>query len=246
MSYVYPMNKYTVKLLKRELVAENTVAFYFEKPNNFTYIAGQYVDLAVIDPPETDTEGNTRSFSLASAPSESDLMIATRMRDTAMKRYLRTMPLGTEVEITDAMGSFTLHHDTTKPTVFLMGGIGITPARSMVIQAAYEKKPHHLFLFYSNRRPEDAAFLPELMVLERQNPNYRCIPTMTDMEKSKRAWDGGTGFIDVPLLKTHLSDLNAPIYYISGPPTMVAAMRNILDGANTNPDNIKTEEFSGY
>jgi ferredoxin-NADP reductase len=70
----------------------------------------------------------------------------------------------------------------------LAGGIGITPFRSILLHAAKEKLPHRIFLFYSNRRPEDAPFLEELQILQQQNANYRLVATMTEMKKSNRAW----------------------------------------------------------
>ena len=87
------------KLKDRKEVAEGTLAFWFEKPLGWTFKAGQYLDMTLLDPTETDSEGNVRSFSIASAPYEETLMVATRMRDTAFKRVLRTMPLGTAVKI---------------------------------------------------------------------------------------------------------------------------------------------------
>ena len=75
------------------------MAFRFDKPPGWSFVAGQYLDLTLIDPPETDDEGNTRSFTIASAPSEDTLMIATRMRDTAFKRVLKTMSIGGSVTI---------------------------------------------------------------------------------------------------------------------------------------------------
>ena len=83
-----------VPMTKREEIAEGTMAFHFAKPENFQFRAGQSIDVTLVDPTETDAEGNTRTFSLASAPFESDLMIATRMRDTAFKRVLHNGPLG--------------------------------------------------------------------------------------------------------------------------------------------------------
>ena len=82
-------------LVGRELVAERTMSFRFTKPADWTYRAGQFVDITLLDPPETDAEGNTRGFSISSAPSEDVITITTRLRDTAFKRVLRTMPLGT-------------------------------------------------------------------------------------------------------------------------------------------------------
>src|SRR5690348_3055742 len=94
-----PMPKNLVKLKKREAVANGTMAFHFDKPAGFEFKAGQFLELALLNPPETDAEGNARAFSIASAPSEPDLFVATRMRDTAFQRVLKTMPLGTEIEI---------------------------------------------------------------------------------------------------------------------------------------------------
>jgi ferredoxin-NADP reductase len=146
-------------LLDKEEIADGTMAFHFEKPGGFVFKAGQFGDFALIDPVETDVKGNIRGFSLASAPFEADLMFATRMRDSAFKRVLRTMEIGKEVSMDAPYGSFTLHNNPRIPAVFLTGGIGVTPVRSIVLQAAHDNFPHKIFLFYSNRRPEDAAFL---------------------------------------------------------------------------------------
>ena len=120
------------KLRDREEVAEGTMAFRFEKPSGWTFKAGQYLDMTLLDPSETDSEGNVRSFSIASAPHEDTLMVATRMRDTAFKRVLRTMPIGTAVKIEGPSGDLTLQNNFTRAAVFLAGGIGITPFRSIV------------------------------------------------------------------------------------------------------------------
>src|SRR5215471_15822761 len=129
------MAKYITKLNERRNVAVGTTAFNLEKPPGFRFKAGQYMNLTLIDPPETDAEGNTRSFSIASAPFEEDLVVTTRMRDTAFKRVFRTLSFKNELRISGPFGSFTLHADASRPAVFLVGGIGITPFRSMILQA---------------------------------------------------------------------------------------------------------------
>jgi len=103
--------KYRSMLKKREEVAEGTMAFYFEKSEGFEFVAGQHIVMTHINPPETDAEGDRRVFCMASAPHEADLIFAMRMRDTAFKRVLATMPIGTEVEIDGPYGSFVLHDD---------------------------------------------------------------------------------------------------------------------------------------
>ena len=236
----------TSKLIGREEVAEGTMAFHFEKPSGFSFKPGQFADVTLTDPPETDAEGNTRSFSIASPPFENELVFTTRMRDTAFKRSLKTVPLATEVQIGAAAGSFTLHKNQAKPAVFLAGGIGITPFLSIVRQADRDRLPHKLHLFYSNRRPEDAAFLDTLQALETTNPNFHLICTMTEMSKSKKEWKGETALIEKEMLSRHLATLQGPIYYIAGPPAMVAAMRQTLVSAGVEEDDIRAEEFAGY
>jgi ferredoxin-NADP reductase len=237
---------YKTRLQKKEEIADGTMAFHFEKPEGFAFKAGQFADFTLVHPAETDAEGNIRGFSLASAPYEGDLMFATRMRDTAFKRVLKTMETGTEVSMDAPYGSFTLHNNSSIPAVFLTGGIGVTPVRSIVLQAAHDNLPHKIFLFYSNRKPEDSAFLNELMEAQQINLNYIFIGTMTEMEKSDRKWDGETGYINKAMLEKHVGDLKLPIYYVAGPASMVTAMRKTLNEAGVDDDNIRTEEFSGY
>ena len=234
------------KLKDRKEVADGTMAFRFEKPSGWTFKAGQYLDMTLLDPSETDAEGNVRSFSIASAPHEETLMVATRMRDTAFKRVLKTMPLGTGVKIEGPSGDLILQDDVTRAAVFLAGGIGITPFRSIVHWAAKEKLPNRIVLFYSNRRPEDAPFIAELQALERDNPKYKLIASMTEMEKSTQPWIGETGLIDQGMLGRHLKGASSPIYYIAGPPAMVKGLHEMLSKTGINDDDIRAEEFGGY
>ena len=241
-----PTSGQTAPLTKREEIAEGTMAFHFAKPADFQFRAGQSMDLTLLNPPETDAEGNLRAFSIASAPFDNDLMIATRMRDTAFKRVLRNASPGLQVKIDGPSGSFVLHGKSEKPAVFLAGGIGITPFLSIIRQAGHDQSPHHMYLFYSNRRPEDAAFVDLLSEATKRNPNLRLIATMTEMDKSHREWKGETGLINKDMLTKHLPSLQGPNYYLAGPPAMVAAMRRMLIEAGVDKDDIRTEKFSGY
>ncbi len=108
-----------------------------------------------------------------------------------------------------------------------------------------------LVLLYSNRRPEDAAFLAELQALEGRNKNFRLLATMTEPGKSARPWTGATGRIDDALLKRIGGELATPIYYLAGPPALVEAMRcdamrKNLNLAGVDDDDIRSEEFYGY
>lgn len=244
---------YSLPLKARAEVAERTLEFRFDKPEGMTFKAGQFMDFTLIAPPETDPEGPTRGFSINSAPDDPDLMFTTRLRDTAFKRVLATMPLGTAIKTEGPFGNLTLHNNVRRPAILLAGGIGITPFRSMVRWAAHQKLPHRILLFYSNRRPEDAPFLGEFTELMHVNPNFTFVPTMDQMSASRREWKGETGRINRELIAKYLKptassreNLSTPIYYIAGPPAMVAGLRAVLNQAGVDDDDIRTEEFTGY
>lgn len=240
------MPVFNTKLIKKEEIAESTMAFHFAKPEGFTFTAGQFADYTLLNPPRTDQEGNTRGFSLVYAPSEPDIVATTRLRDTAFKQVLKDLPIGTEVKFDGPYGDFILQKNTQKPAVFLIGGIGITPVRSIIKQSTNDQSGHKIYLFYSNRRPEDTAFLSDLSDMARQNSNFTFVPTMTDMDKSSQPWDGETGYINADMIRKYLKEITTPRYYLAGPAAMVKAMRELLVGMNVDEDDIKTEEFSGY
>ncbi len=242
--------EFEVALKGKKQIAAGTMAFVFEKPNGFQFRAGQHIRMTLIDPSETDNEDNSRFLSLASTPQDADLVIAMRMRDTAFKRVLGRMQIGETALIQILLdvpdGAFALHEDASKPAVMLAGGIGVVPAYSMIKDATERKLPHKIFLFYSNRRPEDAPYLDELQQLEKQNPSFKLIATMTEPEKSAQSWQGETGFINHSMLRRYVDDPQASIYYIAGLPEMVSAMKRLLTDLGINEGYIQAEEFSGF
>ncbi|HET8942884.1 MAG TPA: FAD-dependent oxidoreductase [Rudaea sp.] len=232
-----------VKLIRKETVANGTMAFHFSKPDGFEFRAGQFADYTLIDPPETDAEGNTRGFSFVHAPFEPDLVAATRMRDTAFKRVLQDLPIGTEVKLDGPYGDFTLHKTQVTPAVFIIGGIGVTPVRSMVAQATHDKTAHQLTLLHASHTSSDLPLKSDFEQLARDNPNFTYVMAV---ESSPDGWQGERGRIDAAMIKKYVADLHKPIYYLSGPEGMVKAMRSLLIALEVNEDNIRTEEFTGY
>ena len=203
--------------------------------------------MTLLDPAETDSEGNVRSFSIASAPHEETLMVATRMRDTAFKRVLRTMPLGTAVKIEGPSGDLILQNECCANGRIPRGRYWHhTVSKHGVPWAAKETATASHFSFLFKRRPEDAPFLAELQSLERNNPKYKLIASMTEMEKSHQPWNGETGLIDQGMLGRHLKGAASPIYYIAGPPAMVKGLHVMLSKTGINDDDIRAEEFAGY
>ncbi|MBS0653021.1 MAG: FAD-dependent oxidoreductase [Verrucomicrobia bacterium] len=237
---------YKIKLLDRKMVAKDTMLFTFEKPAGFTFKAGQWGDFTLTNPSETDDEGNVRGFSIASPPSSDKIMITTRLRSTAFKRVIQKTPIGTEITLDAPHGSFTLHHNQAIPAVFIAGGIGITPVRSILLQAIADKLSHKIYLFYFDHNSKTMAFLEELQILEKQSSNFKFIPITTSLEGPNTTWSGETGHINCKILSKYIVDLAAPIYYVSGPAAMVTAAHKELNECGIDDDLIRTEEFSGY
>ena len=241
------MPRFASALTDRLEVAEGTMAFVFDRPNGFDFTAGQYVNLILPNPPHTDAGGNRRTFSIASPPHETaGLRVATRMTGSAMKRSLAEVSLGTPVEILGPAGSFTLHPDGSVPAVFIAGGIGITPFRSMLHDAVRRRLPHRITLIYSNRTPEGAAFHEEFVQLAETCPSLMYVPTMTQADKSRQAWSGERRYVNADFLRDHIGNLSAPIFYLAGPPGLVAGLSKVVIEAGADASRVRSEEFAGY
>ena len=236
-------NKYRIQLQKKQEEAENTMSFYFSKPEGFVYEAGQTIDLTIPEMPGS----NTRTFSLITEPQEDCLAIATRMTNSEYKLALKKLEIGDEVEIEGPYGSFRLHQNEQRSAVFLVGGIGITPFMGMIKDALKNKKSHKMYLFYSNRRPEDAAFIYELITISKaKEVHLTLVPTMTDMQNSSKTWAGENTYVNWEMIRKYVPESEDPIYYIAGAQGMVQAVRTMFDDHNVSLDDIRFEEFSGY
>ena len=240
------MAEYEMTLVDRQRVARNTMAFWFDTNGaQYEFRAGQHADFT-FGQPFVNCEGdNSRTFSLANSPHDRRLaMIALRMRETPFKMSLKVAALGTKFKVSRPRGSFTLHRDGNRPAVFLAGGIGITPIRSILHWATQDHLPHKLYLFYSNRGSEDAAFLEELEGLATRNRSFTLIPTVT--RGKSPTWPYENGPIDCNLLRRYVRELVGPVYYVAGPSGMVTGMTALLRSSGVSDDDVKTEEFGDY
>jgi ferredoxin-NADP reductase len=234
------------RLITTARIATDTAAFTYELPEPFAFEAGQTVDITIPSPKYQDDLGASRTFSIASSPADLPRFTnATRLTGSAFKRTLLDAAPGLEVDLDGPFGSFVLHKNAAKPAVFLAGGIGITPFRSMIKDATERGLPHRLTLFYSNRTAASTAFLADLESWQRRNPNFRLVATITEPAPDE-TWAHDTGLMNAAFLKPHLTDSATAIFYLAGPPAFVKGMRAALDELGTDPDNIRTEEFSGY
>ncbi|MCW7540462.1 FAD-dependent oxidoreductase [Aquabacterium sp. A7-Y] len=235
-----------VRLLRKEAVARDTLAFHFERPHEFHFVAGQAINL-VLPPASGDGQAAMRhAFSLVSAPHESELVIATRMRETPFKRALAALPVGRSVSLEGPFGGLTLRDPEARQTVFIAGGIGIAPFVSMLRQAQLERPASPVTLIYASRRPEDAAFLDELQALQARCPDFRLFATMSDPSALQDGWQGLSGRVDERLLERLCGPLSSPVFYIVGSPAMVADVQNALGRIGIASADIHTEGFHGY
>src|SRR5215218_5286803 len=203
---------------KRE-VAKGTLLVVFDLlGQEVDFLPGQYFWVTLLDPPYDDEKGPRRHITAVTSPNEKGVLgLATRLRDSAFKRSLAELPLGAEVEVEPPKGSFALPDDTSRPFVFVAGGIGITVFRSMLRYIREQGLPYRVTLIYSNRDRASTAFLDELRELERALPAFRLILTMTQ----DPGWDGEGRKVDANLVKEYLGDdLSEYTFMVAGPPGM--------------------------
>lgn len=213
-----------IKLLEKKVVAQDTMSFTFEKPAGYTFKPGQHTFWTL-------PEGGSRKLSFASQPKERHLTVASRMFATPFKQALHDLNPGDVIKISKPLGDFVLNQKNHSPAVFLVGGIGITPFRSIINHELENGLTRKIYLFYSNHTSEHAAFLKELKDIK--NPNFKLITIMTEIEKI---------YITHDLIVKHVSNLDDNLFYLAGPPPMVAALYKMLTDHKVSPKNIKYEQ----
>lgn len=235
-----------IKLRGKREVAENTFLYTFDRPDNFVFLAGQYVSMKIIKKSFQDDRGDFRSFSIASAPYQEDILeFAMRRSESAFKKNLENLEIGEYVEITQAVGKCVFgEFDSKRGIVFLVGGVGVTPARSMLLQAEYEKRPEKFFLFNSNRYPEAAPFLEEFDQLN--DIDIVRVYTMTDMNLPGKPWSGERTRIDREMIKKYVSmDWGKCSFFIVGIGMFVQAVRDTLVKEGVSLSQIFSDDFGG-
>jgi ferredoxin-NADP reductase len=233
-------------LIKEKVeVARDTLLVVFDlQGQDVDYKPGQYFWVELLNPPYNDDKGARRHITCVMSPTERGVLgLATRIRDTAFKKSLVELPVGTEVEVEPPKGDFQLPEETDREYVFVAGGIGITVFRTMLRYIADKQLPYRVTLLYSNRDRESTAFLEELEGFEQQVPGFKLVATMT----GDQSWQGETRRIDEEFLRDHLDgDLGRYTYLVAGPPPMVEGLVEVLKSTGVPEEQIKPDRFSGY
>jgi ferredoxin-NADP reductase/nitrite reductase/ring-hydroxylating ferredoxin subunit len=253
---------------KDKIEGTDVTSFKFSKQNDRVGLNGDIIQLnhtagqfaffdigGVYD----DPKGPIRHFTISSSPTEDFIMFSTRIRDSPYKKRLSTLEEGSRVKIRGPEGQFVLHEDYSKPAIFLSGGIGVTPFRSMIKYATDKQLPLNITMFDSNRNRENIVFKEEFDNWATANKNLKVIYTISDdrgqNEKQQSTssttndWKGEYGRIDKAMILKHvdINTLNNSIFYICGPPSMLKAMQSLLqDNLEIPKERIKVEEFTGY
>jgi ferredoxin-NADP reductase/nitrite reductase/ring-hydroxylating ferredoxin subunit len=254
-------------LEKDKIEGTDVTSFKFSKQNDqvgeertpLNYTAGQFAffDIGGV---YNDPKGPIRHFTISSSPTENFIMFSTRIRDSPYKKRLSTLEQGAKVKVRGPEGQFVLHEDYSKPAVFLSGGIGVTPFRSMIKYAKDKQLPLKIIMFDSNRNRENILFKKEFDDWANKNKNLNIIYTISDDEQHRHEqqqsssstandWKGEYGRIDKAMILKYLDTnmLNNSIFYICGPPSMLKAMQSLLqDNLEIPKERIKVEEFTGY
>ena len=231
-------NGFTVPVVSSRKLTPTSRAIEVKKPHAFTFGATQFTFLRLL----TDEGMEARPMSLASSPTRPHLEYAVRVSDSPYKRAFAALQPGDEVFVFGPIGDFVLHE--SRPAILVAGGIGITPLKGMAEYAADRALPIPIRLVYSNRNEHEIAYRAELEALERQNAHFQVLHTLT--HTADRGWDGAAGRIRRDLLRQAARDLEDPIYYVSGSPSMVVGTFRLLREEGIPADDIKVEAFRGY
>ena len=236
---------YEVRFIAKTLFTEKILTFQCEKPEPYEFSAGQYCFMSLPEKGMLDERGLRRHLSITSSPSDNELSFATKLSGSAFKRTLKEISIGETIKLEKPMGRFVPDNEHKERLVFIAGGIGITPFRSMIRYSNDMQTGHAITLLYSNKVQEEALFLDELQSMAHMNEKLSVIATMTRTNESEQ-WSGLRGRIDESMIQENVSEWQKSTYYIAGPPAMVDGMQGILQGMGIAPEQIKIERFTGY
>ena len=224
----------TVRLVRAETPTIRVLEL--DRPPRFDNAAGQYLVLRL----ETDEGPDLRPLSIASAPGDRSVQLATRLGPSAFKRAVAALAPGAAVTISRPMGRFRL--DTARPAVIVTGGIGIAPIRAMLRHALGEGYVHPIRLVFSNRDVDEIPYRDDLTQLAAAHPNLEITWVVSDAGRSSAPAGVHLGHVDDRLLAPHVAELPSVRFYLTGPTPMVAAMRSVLRRAGISGRRIRSTE----
>ncbi len=234
-----------IRLLEKRPETADVISFLFDLGGQaLPYVPGQYLFYTLDKLDFSDDRGKQRHFTISSSPTEQGIvMFTTRMRGSGFKETLRHAEPGYELACGTPAGSFVLPEGEGMRHIFLAGGIGITPYRSMVRYAADKKIPLDAVLFTFNHSSADIVFREELDSISRQIPTFKPVHVLTSPGPD---WTGERGRLDENLLRKYAGDLSSCLFWLSGPPAMVTADEPLLQQIGIPREAVHVDRFVGY
>jgi len=240
------MNTKTVnsKLVKKVVVSPGVKSFFFKPEEDFNYIAGQY---AVVSFKHNNRE-YSKHFTISNSPSRENIEMTMMMSGSDYKNALDSLQVGDAVSLKGPFGKFTLDALKEETVIFLAGGIGITPIKSMMEYAADHSLQLKGRLFYSNRTAEKIAFGKELKELAAKLGDFEVVNTLTRVEGEEAAsWKEEKGHINADMIKRNYKEYSSSRFYIAGPPAFNNAAKKVVAEELKMPSDLITlEDFTGY
>lgn len=233
---VSPKEKVLLKLTKKTQTAEDIYDFEFSLEKKFKYCPGQYMEWTLAHH-HPDSRGNRRFFTLASSPTEDHLRLGIKFsRDcSSFKKALLSLKAGDQILAGQLAGDFVLPHDVNRKLLFIAGGIGVTPFRSMIKHLIDRNEKRDITLLYANKTAQDIVY-KNIFDEAFQKLRIKTVYVNTDT----------MGYIDEARIKRETPDIKERIFYISGPHSMVDAFEKVLKGMGIQGGKIKIDFFPGY
>lgn len=238
-----------LKLVEKRDEAEGTKSFFFEPEKPINYLTGQYYYFTLPKLNYPDARGATRHFTISSSPTEGpNIRLTTRIRqESGYKKTLDELKMGETVDGEGPNGTFILNENDKAQQVFLAGGIGITPFRSLIKYNIDKNLNVPMHLIYSNSTVEQITFRKEIADWQKLNSSFLKFDlTVSKPEESKEKWEGLVGRIDAPLISKLTAGYVKPIFWVCGPPPMVDALEIALAQMKIPGSQIRVEKFTGY
>ncbi len=242
---VSPKQKVVLRVKRKSKIASNIVDFVFKPSQRLAFEPGQYMEFTLAHP-KPDSRGNRRFFTLASSPTEEGLHLGVRFyaNSSSFKKALYRIDGRTKMIAGQIAGDFTLPQDPRQKLVFIAGGVGITPFRSMLKYLLDMNQRRDIVLFYSNRTADEIAY--QDIIREAQTKlGVKAFYTLTKTETIPRNWSGLVGRIDEDMIEEAVPDYEERTYYVSGPPDMVRAYEHILKNLGVESNQVKKDFFPG-
>lgn len=229
---------YEVEFLESMDTAPGTGTFRFGKPDGYEFTPGQFMSLSLV----TREGEQTKHFTHDEAPGDPYLEITTRLSGSPFKDALLALRPGDVVHVTGPRGRMTLPADVAK-AAFLVGGVGVTPARSIIRDAMQRETGLTIALFYGNLDEGSIPFGEEFDGYAATHPEMCVVHVL--MEPGP-AWTGERGFITADIVRRHVDPLDGWHWVVTGPPGMIAAMQKVVAELGIPADRLSTESFAGY